>query len=138
MSEEHSTTKLLTVNEVCGVLNCTKYEVYRLIHSGGLRAMRNRPGGARYRVPQSAIDEYLATAYSTPVVADPDKAFRTVADIALQLNCSQETVRRLVAAGELEATRFAGRTSRLRISREAVDDYMRRHRATPTADERTA
>jgi excisionase family DNA binding protein len=138
MSEQHRQDKLHTVNEVCEILGLVKYDVYRLIHSGALRALRNRPGGTRYRVPQSAIDDYLNSSYTTPVVVDPGKSMLTVADIALRLNCSQETVRRLVAAGELEATRFAGRTSRLRIEPAAVDAYLHRHRATPAADEQTA
>lgn len=135
MNEPHG--DLLTVNEVCEILKTNKYDVYRLIHSGALAAVRNRPGGSRYRVPRQAVDEYLAGAFTTPVVENA-KGFRTVAEVARQLGCSPETIRRLVASGELPATRFAGRTSRLRIDNDAVDAYLRRHQAKNRGDEESA
>lgn len=139
MTEENAPLRLLTVNEACAILGTNKYEVYRLIHSGALHAMKNRPGGGRYRIPREAVDDYRANAYNVPANPARDSSLRSVADVAAQLNCSQETVRRLVACGDLEATRFAGRTSRLRISTAAVDAYLDRHRASPPrADEKTA
>jgi excisionase family DNA binding protein len=51
----------------------------------------------------------------------------TVAGVARSLGCSQKAVRRLIAAGEIDADRV-GRA--IRVRRTAVDDYLERHRVT--------
>jgi putative molybdopterin biosynthesis protein len=50
--------------------------------------------------------------------------FYTVEEVAEYLRVSEVTVRKLIEAGELKATRV-GR--QYRISQEALDDYIKRH-----------
>jgi excisionase family DNA binding protein len=49
----------LTVAEVADTMRVSGMTVYRLIHSGELRAVRV---GRSFRVPAEALDEYLASA----------------------------------------------------------------------------
>ncbi|MDR0944703.1 MAG: helix-turn-helix domain-containing protein [Bifidobacteriaceae bacterium] len=49
----------LTVAEVAETMRVSGMTVYRLIHSGELRAVRV---GRSFRVPSDALDEYLAAA----------------------------------------------------------------------------
>jgi excisionase family DNA binding protein len=50
--------RFLTVAEVAEELRVSGMTVYRLIHSGELRAVRV---GRSFRVPTDAVDEYLST-----------------------------------------------------------------------------
>lgn len=52
-----TTTRLLTVQEVADLMRVSTMTVYRLIRSGELAATRV---GRSYRVPEGAVDEYLA------------------------------------------------------------------------------
>ena len=54
--------KFLTVAEVAEVMRVSKMTVYRLVHAGTLPAVRV---GRSYRVPRSAIDDYLRDAFVT-------------------------------------------------------------------------
>lgn len=47
----------LTVAEVASMLRVSKMTVYRMVHSGQLPAMQV---GRSFRVPQRAVEEYLA------------------------------------------------------------------------------
>jgi excisionase family DNA binding protein len=129
---------LLTVHEVCVQLGTSRYQIYRLIHSGALPAVKLRTARNKFRVRKSDLEDFKRGDFVT--VAEPvvDNAYRTVADVAARLNCSHETVRRLVGTGELVAIRFPGKSSRLRISDAAVDAYLQAHRAKPAAAEQTA
>ena len=49
----------MTVAEVAEVMRVSKMTVYRLVHSGELPAVRF---GRSYRVPETAVEEYLRTA----------------------------------------------------------------------------
>ena len=51
-------TRFLTVLEVADVMRVSKMTVYRLLHSGELPGVRV---GRSFRVPQDALDHYLAT-----------------------------------------------------------------------------
>lgn len=52
--------KFLTVAEVASMMRVSKMTVYRLVHAGTLPAVRV---GRSFRVPETAVDEYLAGAY---------------------------------------------------------------------------
>lgn len=52
--------KFLTVAEVAAIMRVSKMSVYRLIHSGGLEAVRF---GRSFRVTEDAVDTYLRTSY---------------------------------------------------------------------------
>jgi excisionase family DNA binding protein len=58
MAEEKnfSNVRFLTVAEVAEVMRVSKMTVYRLIHSGEMPAVRF---GRSYRVPESAVEQYL-------------------------------------------------------------------------------
>lgn len=50
----------MTVAEVAAIMRVSKMTVYRLVHSGELPAVRV---GRSFRVPASAVDEYLRQSY---------------------------------------------------------------------------
>jgi excisionase family DNA binding protein len=52
--------QFLTVAEVAGMLRVSKMTVYRLVHAGALTAVRV---GRSFRVPQHAVEGYLAGAF---------------------------------------------------------------------------
>ena len=54
-----SDVRFLTVSEVAEVMRVSKMTVYRLIHSGEMPAVQF---GRSYRVPESAVTEYLKEA----------------------------------------------------------------------------
>ena len=60
MSSDQPRVRFLTVAEVAEVMRVSKMTVYRLVHSGEMPAVRV---GRSFRVPQDALDHYLATAY---------------------------------------------------------------------------
>lgn len=60
MTSDAPRMQFLTVAEVAEVMRVSKMTVYRLVHSGELPAVRV---GKSYRVPQQALDAYLAAAY---------------------------------------------------------------------------
>ena len=55
-----SEVRFLTVAEVAQTMRVSKMTVYRLVHNGELEAVRV---GRSFRVPESAVDEYLRKAY---------------------------------------------------------------------------
>ncbi len=52
--------RFTTVAEVAALMRVSKMTVYRLIHSGELPAVRV---GRSFRVPESAVHDYLKTAF---------------------------------------------------------------------------
>jgi excisionase family DNA binding protein len=52
--------RFTTVAEVASLMRVSKMTVYRLIHSGDLPAVRV---GRSFRVPESAVHDYLKTAF---------------------------------------------------------------------------
>lgn len=65
---ERPRLRYLTVAEVAELMRVSKMTVYRLVHGGDLPAVRV---GRSFRVPQDALDAYLA-AHSVEVAADED------------------------------------------------------------------
>jgi excisionase family DNA binding protein len=66
MADQPGRTRYLTVLEVADVMRVSKMTVYRLLHAGELPAVRV---GRSFRVPQDALDHYLAT---NATVAEPE------------------------------------------------------------------
>jgi excisionase family DNA binding protein len=52
--------KFLTVAEVAELMRVSKMTVYRLVHSGGLTAVRV---GRSFRIPEHAVHTYLREAF---------------------------------------------------------------------------
>jgi excisionase family DNA binding protein len=67
-SEQPGRVRFLTVAEVAEVMRVSKMTVYRLLHSGEMPAVRV---GRSFRVPQDALDHYLAPA-RLDLAADAD------------------------------------------------------------------
>ncbi|HEY8720404.1 helix-turn-helix domain-containing protein [Pengzhenrongella sp.] len=57
---EQPRTRFLTVAEVAEIMRVSRMTVYRLVHSGEMPAVRV---GQSYRVPQDALEQYLAASY---------------------------------------------------------------------------
>ena len=55
-----SDVRFLTVAEVAALMRVSKMTVYRLVHGGGLPAVRV---GRSFRVPEQAVHDYLRDAY---------------------------------------------------------------------------
>ena len=69
--DQPARTRFLTVLEVADVMRVSKMTVYRLLHSGELPGVRV---GRSFRVPQDALDHYLAT---SPAVEAREQDRRT-------------------------------------------------------------
>lgn len=59
MDKAGGQVKFLTVAEVAGAMRVSRMTVYRLVHAGEMPAVRV---GKSFRVPQDALDRYLADA----------------------------------------------------------------------------
>ncbi|SDQ16201.1 helix-turn-helix domain-containing protein [Quadrisphaera sp. DSM 44207] len=55
-----SGVRFLTVAEVATMMRVSKMTVYRLVHSGEMPAVRV---GRSFRVPETAVDQYLQHSY---------------------------------------------------------------------------
>jgi excisionase family DNA binding protein len=60
MTSDTPRVRYLTVAEVADVMRVSKMTVYRLVHSGEMPAVRV---GRSFRVPQDALDMYLASSH---------------------------------------------------------------------------
>ena len=63
MSGDQQRVRFLTVAEVADVMRVSRMTVYRLVHSGEMPAVHV---GHSYRIPQDALEQYLATACIEP------------------------------------------------------------------------
>lgn len=71
MSGQPERARFLTVAEVADVMRVSRMTVYRLLHSGELPGVRV---GRSFRVPQAALDGYLASsALPAPEIAEDDR-----------------------------------------------------------------
>ncbi|MBT8226039.1 MAG: helix-turn-helix domain-containing protein [Dactylosporangium sp.] len=64
VADRQATVQFLTVAEVATLLRVSKMTVYRLLRGGDLTSARV---GRSFRVPQDAVDRYLAGAYGRRV-----------------------------------------------------------------------
>lgn len=55
---EHDINQLLTVEEVCGILNIGPNAAYRLLNSGKLKAFRI---GRIWKIPALALEDFILT-----------------------------------------------------------------------------
>ena len=60
MERQLSEVRFVTVAEVASLMRVSKMTVYRLVHSGELPAIRV---GRSFRVPESAVHDYLQTSF---------------------------------------------------------------------------
>jgi excisionase family DNA binding protein len=67
MSITNLPTAYLTIAEVAAALRLSKMTVYRMVRAGTLSADRF---GKSYRVPESAVEEYIR-ASGSPATVDP-------------------------------------------------------------------
>jgi excisionase family DNA binding protein len=57
-------------------------------------------------------------------VAYEQKKVLRIADVARRLDCSESTVRRLIANGELKAGQFSGPNTSVRISEDVLEAWL--------------
>lgn len=67
MSTEQPRVRFLTVAEVADAMRVSNMTVYRILRSGELPAVRV---GRSYRVPEEALEDYLATHTVSPEQSD--------------------------------------------------------------------
>jgi excisionase family DNA binding protein len=53
--------RFLTVAEVAAIMRVSKMTVYRMVHDGAISSVKV---GRSYRVPETAVHEYLDKAYT--------------------------------------------------------------------------
>jgi excisionase family DNA binding protein len=57
-------------------------------------------------------------------VAYEQKRMLRISDVARRLDCSETTVRRLIAMGQLKAGQFAGPNTSVRISEDVLEAWL--------------
>jgi excisionase family DNA binding protein len=70
---EQARLRYLTVAEVADVMRVSRMTVYRLVHGGDLPAVRV---GRSFRVPQDALDAYLAASSTEHLAEQADRDAR--------------------------------------------------------------
>jgi excisionase family DNA binding protein len=119
---------MLKVDDVCARLYVSRDTVYRMIRIGALPA-RRQAGHKGWCISPEDLDAFVASGLE----AHRNSAVLSVADVCRRLNCSPETVRRLVNAGDLPAYKLGGKNSHLRIPEAALADYLDRHTVAAAA-----
>jgi excisionase family DNA binding protein len=117
---------LLTVKDVSQELGLSKYQVYRRIVRGDLKAVRAHRGNLHYVVTREDLDAYKAAGgdgLTNPRV-DSGGMLR-VSDVAMMTGFTVDTVRRMCYAGRLPYVKGRGERGHLRIPREAVEEMLR-------------
>lgn len=73
MADVLGTGPLMTVAEVAEAMRVSKMTVYRLVHSGEMGSVRI---GRSYRIPESALEQYIASInpQEPPARTDEDTA----------------------------------------------------------------
>ena len=114
----------LTVAEAAEKLGLSTEQVYRRIHSGHLRATRERLWRQKYLISNDAIREYLDAGGEVNVDILPMLRVSHVCQIT---GFTPETVRLLIREGHLDAVRGPGKNGGVghyRITRASVDRYL--------------
>lgn len=117
---------MLTVPEAALSLNVSTRTVYRMVATGELPAVRVR-GRSSLLIAEDAVEN---AKIPTPVrvthgpEAMPERACLTPAEVAGVLNCSTETVRRMIREGALHAVRGTGGRSHYRIPADSFRAFL--------------
>lgn len=116
----------LTVKEVAESLGISRYQVYRRIVRGDLKATEARQGNVHYLISTQALADYIAAGggdvLSPP--RHPDATLLRVSQVALETGFSAESIRQMCIEGRISYTRGRGPKGHYRIPRSAVDDLL--------------
>jgi excisionase family DNA binding protein len=114
---------LLTVKEVCDELGLTKYQVYRRIVRGDLKALRVHRPNIHYQIRSEDLQRYIDAGGGTAMLSEPagdGPDMMRVSDVALMTGFTDDTIRRMCYSGRLPYIKGRGVRGHLRIPRAAV------------------
>lgn len=118
--------ELLTVRQVADQLDISRYQVYRRIARGDLRAKQARYGQVHYLIDPADLAAYIAAGgphtLSGPRIDNLE--MMRVSEVALATGFSVEAVRRMCYSGRLPYFRGMGPKGHLRIPRRAVEEIL--------------
>lgn len=112
---------MLNVEQVADELRVSRDTVYRLIRTGTIPA-RRMPGTKGYWIEPESL-----AAYSAGHREPGSRAVLTVAETCRRLGCAPETVRRLIATGQLPGYRLGGPRGHLRVPEAGLEQYIAEH-----------
>jgi excisionase family DNA binding protein len=117
---------LLTVKQVGDELGLSKYQVYRRIVRGDLKAVRAHRPNIHYLIPTEELQRYKDAGgndmLSAPGGDGPDML--RVSDVAQMTGFTVDTVRAMCYAGRLPYVKGRGLRGHLRIPRVAVQEML--------------
>lgn len=117
---------LFTVKQVGDQLGLSKYQVYRRIVRGDIKAVRSHQPNVHYLIRVEDLEAYIAAggngALSSPAGDGPDML--RVADVAQMTGFTVDTVRAMCYAGRLPYIKGRGKRGHLRIPRAAVEELL--------------
>ena len=115
-----------TVKEAADLLGISRYQVYRRIVRGDLKATQARTGNIHYLISRQAIADYIAAGggdvLTPPRLLGPE--MMRVSEVAIETGYSVEAIRGMCADGTLPCVRGVGPRGHFRIPREAVDELL--------------
>lgn len=117
---------LYTVREVADMLGISRYQVYRRIVRGDLRAIEYRQGNIHYMITEKALQEYRSAGGGDVLSAPrpPDPRMMRVSQVAIETGYSVETIRQMCHEGRIPCTKGRGDKGHYRIPRAAVEDML--------------
>lgn len=119
----------VTVTQAAKRLGISRYQVYRRIMRGDLRATKSRNSNIHWVINTKDLDNYIA-AGGADVLSEPrplprlDDTLR-VPEVALLTGYSAETIRRMCRDGSLPYRKGTGRKGHFHIPRSAVEKLSR-------------
>lgn len=117
---------VLNVEQAAELLGISKWQLYRRIDRGNLKAIRSRRGTEHYEILKADLDAYIAAGGGD--VLDPkdreDDEMLRVGEVARITGFAPETIRRMCYAGRLPYVKGAGIKGQLRVPRGAVTFLM--------------
>jgi excisionase family DNA binding protein len=117
----------LTVGEVAEILGLSKYQVYRRIARGNLKAQRAHDNNVHYVVAREDVDAYVAAGgiALTQVSPDTTGSMLRVSDVATMTGYSPDAIRKLCKSGRLPHVKGDGPRGHVRIPRDAVEEMLK-------------
>ena len=125
--------RFLLLSDVAAELNVSDSQVYHMVRSGELPAIKIG-GRGQWRVERARLEEYIQQKYAetaTWVQHNPlgeregtvEARFLLLSDVAAELNVSDSQVYHMVRSGELPAIKIGGR-GQWRVERARLEEYI--------------
>lgn len=121
---EESTT--LSSVDAAKKLGITKWQLYRRIARGDIKATLSRRGNVHYTIESADLDAYIAAGPATDLspINPPTSPMMGVNEAAQMLGFANDTIRRMCQAGRLPYIKGKGGKGQYRIPRKAVEDML--------------